>query len=218
MISHPSQPIVFQSVGIQLILAILLICTLFISGCIDPQFCPPDKTTTDLVQDSEGKVMIRELANPISDEVEFSLIIRSVITNNPFVCTAYMADGQNHTPVEKVKELYIARIEYVDANGTYVGSNEDTYYSFDGFNAGIEAIMANNRLSIAHGGIAMHDSDHDTYYATLQCHDPNGEIYFVTLSRDEIVLAAYSDEAIRTKVEKWANSVPSLKQKKATQA
>jgi len=33
------------------------------------------------------------------------------------------------------------------------------------------------------------------------CHDQNGELYNVTLSRDRVTLQSYSDDAIRTKVE-----------------
>jgi len=54
------------------------------------------------------------------------------------------------------------------------------------------------------------DSDTETYSATLKCHDPNGEIYQITLSRDKVNLTSYEDDAIRTKVETWADTVPEL--------
>ncbi len=54
------------------------------------------------------------------------------------------------------------------------------------------------------------DTDHESYSGTLKCHDPNGVLYFVTLSRDSVSLTSYSDDAIKTKVESWADSVPAL--------
>ena len=60
------------------------------------------------------------------------------------------------------------------------------------------------------GGTSVRDSEHETYSATLKCHDPNGELYFVNFSRDQITLNSYEDDAIRTKVETWADTVPAL--------
>jgi hypothetical protein len=45
---------------------------------------------------------------------------------------------------------------------------------------------------------------------TLKCHDPSGEIYMVNLTRTRVSLTSYSDEAIRAKVETWADGVPAL--------
>lgn len=72
--------------------------------------------------------------------------------------------------------------------------------------------MADNRLALAHGGIAVHNSSYDSYDATLGCHDPHGEIYILTFSREGFTLAAYSDDTIRKKVESWADRIPSLKE------
>jgi len=45
---------------------------------------------------------------------------------------------------------------------------------------------------------------------TLKCHDPNGELYNVTFSRDRVTVQSYSDDAILAKVETWADTVPAL--------
>jgi hypothetical protein len=58
--------------------------------------------------------------------------------------------------------------------------------------------------------VPVHDEESDSYTATLKCHDQNGELYNVTLSRDRVTLQSYSDDAIRTKVETWADTVPQL--------
>jgi len=46
----------------------------------------------------------------------------------------------------------------------------------------------------------------------LRCHDANDELYYLTFSRDEVVLAAYSDDAIRARFEAWDDKIPPLAQ------
>jgi len=60
------------------------------------------------------------------------------------------------------------------------------------------------------GGDAVRDSDSESYSCTLKCHDANGEVYYVTLARDQVRISSYSDDAIRTRVETWADTVPAL--------
>ncbi|MCK9592268.1 MAG: hypothetical protein M0Q91_09715 [Methanoregula sp.] len=59
----------------------------------------------DFVQRSTVKSAVRQLANPIADVAAFNMIVQSVITGNPFACTAYESAGVNHAPVEKTKEV-----------------------------------------------------------------------------------------------------------------
>jgi len=164
----------------------------------------------DFIQSNEVKTAVRKLANPIADADAFNTIIQAVITGNPFGCIAYMSGGTSHGPVEKSKEAYTARIVYEDTNAKNVGTATDRFGTLAGFNAGIAATLANAALSAAHGGSASRDTEHDSYSVTLKCHDPNGELYFVTLTRKQVTLTSFSDDAIRTKVETWADSVPAL--------
>ena len=76
--------------------------------------------------------------------------------------------------------------------------------------AGAAALLASAPLTAAHGGMPARDSDSETFSATLKCSDPNGEIYNVTIGRERISLTSYEDDAIRAKVETWADSVPAL--------
>ena len=46
--------------------------------------------------------------------------------------------------------------------------------------------------------------------AGLADHDAGGEVYMVNFSRQRISITSYSDDAIRTKVETWADTVPAL--------
>jgi len=164
----------------------------------------------DFVQKTTIKSAVRTLASPIADVAAFNTIVQSVITDNPFACTAYETSGVNHQPVEKSKENYVAKIIYQDTDAKTVGNQSGRFDTIAGFNAGATALLASTALSAAHGGTAIHDLAHDTYSATLKCHDVNGEIYMVTFGRDSISLTSYSDDAIRTRVETWADTVTAL--------
>ena len=164
----------------------------------------------DFVQNSQSKNAVRTLANPIADVTAFNTIVQSVITDNPFACVSYMTAGTNHAPVEKTRESYSARIAYEDANAKNVGTGSHRFNTLAGFTAGVPAVLAAAAVSTAHGGTALHDAGTDAFTATLRCHDANGELYNVTFSRDRVSITSYSDEAIRTAVETWADTVPAL--------
>lgn len=193
------------------VFAIFLIFFLLISGCVSFSKNSPLKTTmSDLGQDAQAKIVVRELANPITDVSTFNMIVQSVITDNPFACVGYTSDGKTYDPIEKIKEVYTARILYKDNNGSIVDTREVTFNSYAEYESGVTAIPSITQTTAVHGGIAIHDQKFDLYDATLQCHDPNGEIYNVVFTRDDVILAGYSDDSIRTKFETWANTVSSL--------
>jgi hypothetical protein len=79
-----------------------------------------------------------------------------------------------------------------------------------GFNATVTEILADAGLATAMGGDAVRDADSENYSCTLKCHDANGEVYYVTFARDQVRISSYSDDAIRTRVETWADTVPAL--------
>ena len=164
----------------------------------------------DFVQNSQTKSAIRELASPIEDVTTFNSIVQSVITDNPFACVSYMTAGVTHDPVEKTRESYTAKVVYQDGEAKTVGNDSCKFSTTAGFTAGITALAASTALIAAHGGTAIHDEDNDTYSATIRCHDPNGELFNITFSRTRLSLTSYSDEAIRTKVETWADTVAAL--------
>jgi hypothetical protein len=164
----------------------------------------------DFVQNSQTKNAVRILASPIADVAAFNLIVQSVITDNPFACVAYMTAGTNHAPVEKTRESYTARINYEDGDAKNVGTCSHRFNTLAGFSAGVTALLAAAAVTTAHAGTAVHDQADDAFSATLRCHDANGELYMVNFSRDRVTLTSYSDEAIRTSVETWADTVPAL--------
>ncbi len=164
----------------------------------------------DFIQKTVVKTAVRELANPIADVSAFDAIVQAVITGNPFGCVAYTEAGVAHPPVEKSKETYVAKIVYQDTLAKSVGSQSGKFGTIDGFDAGAAALLANAALTAAHGGTPVRDPSSETYSATLRCRDPNGELYMVTIARDRVNLTSYSDDAIRTKVETWADTVAAL--------
>jgi len=167
-------------------------------------------TMADFVQKTTVKSAVRKLATPIADVTAFNTIVQSVITDNPFACTTYESGGVNHAAVEKSRESYVAKVIYQDTDAKSVGSESGKFNSVAGFNAGATALLASTALATAHAGTAVRDAADETYSATLKCHDANGEIYMVTFGRGSVSITSYSDDAIRTKVETWADTVAAL--------
>ena len=164
----------------------------------------------DFTQNTTVKSAVRNLASPITDVAAFNAMIQSVILNNPFGCVSYMNSGVNHPPVEKTRETYTAKFVYQDAEAKRVGAGSEMYDSVAGFNAGISSVLSNSANVTAHRGSVVRDEEADMYAVTLKCHDPNGEMYNVSLSRNRVTISSYSDDAIRIRVETWADGVPAL--------
>ncbi len=164
----------------------------------------------DFIQKTTVKTAQRTLAAQIEDVAAFDAIVASVLATNPFGCVEYMTAGVTHPAVEKTREGYVAKVVYQDTEAKTVGNDSSKFDTIAGFTAGAAAILADTDLAAAHGGTAVRDLGNETYSATLKCHDPNGELYFVNFSRESVSLTSYSDDAIRTKVETWADTVPAL--------
>jgi len=164
----------------------------------------------DFVQKSTVKSAVRKLASPIADVAAFNTIVQSVISDNPFVCTSYESAGVTHAPVEKTREAYVAKVVYQDTDAKSVGTESGKFNTIAGFNTGATALLASAALTAAHAGTPVRDAGNETYSATLKCHDSNGEIYTVTFGRQSVSISSYSDDAIRTSVETWADTVAAL--------
>ena len=78
------------------------------------------------------------------------------------------------------------------------------------FNTNVSTIVANAAHSAAMGGTPSHDSSEDKFSCTLRCHDSNGELYIVALSRDKIRLSSFEADTIRTCLDSWADTIPAL--------
>jgi hypothetical protein len=47
---------------------------------------------------------------PFPDVMAFDAVVRSLILNNPLGCTSYRSVKKHHPPVEKVREMYTAKL------------------------------------------------------------------------------------------------------------
>lgn len=154
------------------------------------------------------KSVSRRLKIAFPDITAFDTVIRSLILKNPLGCTSYRSVRKTHPPVEKVREMYTAKFVYEDAKGRRIGTGQDMYNSVAGYQYGIAAVISNMANVAAHGGKARHLPEADLYSVIVKCHDQNGELYFISITRDRLTLASYTDDGIRERVEAWAGTVP----------
>jgi hypothetical protein len=164
-----------------------------------------DFTTTNTIRSAT-----RKLAAPLADVTAFDNLVQGVITNNPFGCTIYNQGGADHPPVERSKQGYTVRVLYLDGSGKNVAIVTVRAPTISAFTAAANQLMANNTLATSLGGTPFRDTNNEKFAATLRCHDANGEIYFVNFSREQVTLTSFSDDAIRSRVETWADTVAAL--------
>jgi len=157
------------------------------------------------------KSAVRRLKDPFPDVMAFNAVVRSLILKNTLDCTSYRSAKKHYPPIQKVREMYTAKFVYMDAKGKRIGSGSDVYNSIDGYQNGIAAVISNMANTAAHGGKVKHIPGTDLFSVTLKCHDPDGEIYFLSIARDRVTLSSYEDEGIRTRVESWADGVPAMR-------
>jgi hypothetical protein len=105
---------------------------------------------------------------------------------------------------------YTARILYKNANAKTIALITVRAPTIASFTNVANLILAYTPITTALGGTPARDADNERFAVTLKCHDANGEIYFVNFSRDLVTLTSFSDEAIRSRVETWADTVPAL--------
>ncbi|MFA5331598.1 MAG: hypothetical protein WC342_04390 [Methanoregula sp.] len=150
------------------------------------------------------------LKRPIADIGEFERITRSFLLTNPLGCTSYRSARKNHPPVEKVREMYTAKFVYLNAKKKRIGAAIDMYDSVEGYETGIAAVISNVANNLSHRGTVKHRPDDDLFSVAIRCHDPNGEVYAVSIARNRITVSSYADDAIRKKVEAWVGTMPGL--------
>lgn len=153
---------------------------------------------------------MHELKHPIRDIAAFSAVVQAIPTGNPLSCTSYYTTKKNFPPIMPVRERYTAKFVYLDRNGKQVGTSSEVYDSLEGYETGIASMITNMANIASHRGKVKHIRESDLFSVTLKCHDPSGEIYFLSLARDKITVSSYTNDAIRKRVEGWADSVPEL--------
>ena len=165
----------------------------------------------DFVQTTVNKTAVRDLAVPIADVTSFNNLVQSVIDDNPFGCVGYTgADGQTIDPIVRNREHYTAKVNFLDGEGKRVGTVSLQSPTIAAFEANAAEVLANAALEAAMGGEAVRDFGRESYYAQLKCHDPTGDDYYVTFTRKTVRISSYQDDAIKEKIETWADLVPVL--------
>lgn len=164
----------------------------------------------DFTTSNTTKSAIRKIVEPLADVTAFNNIVQGVITNNPFQCVSYNASGVNHPPVEKSKEGYTARILYQDADAKVVALITVRAPTIAAFTSVANKIYGDTDIATALGGTPVRDLENEKYAATLRCRDVNSELYYVNFSRDQVTLTSFSDDAIKSKVETWADTITAL--------
>ena len=145
------------------------------------------------------------LDRPFADIGSFTAVIQDLILKNPLGCTSYRTAGTHHPPVMKVRERYTAKFVYEDTAKKQIGSSSEVYNSVEGYEDGIHAVMANMANIGAHRGRVRHIPGADRFTVILKCHDAGGELFFLSLARDRITVASYTDEGIRRNVAQWTD-------------
>jgi len=153
---------------------------------------------------------MRQLKTLIPDVRTFTSVVRMLVVQNPLGCTAYYARKRAFPPVMPVRERYTAKFVYYNGDGKQVGTSSEVYDSAEGYETGSAAMITNMANIAAHRGRATHRRDADLFSVILKCHDCLQGFYFVTISRDRITVSSFMDQAIRRRVEEWADSVPEL--------
>ena len=164
----------------------------------------------DFETKSTTKSAVRKLAEPLADVTAFDNLVQGVITNNPYQCTTYNQGGSDHPPVERSKQGYTVRIVYQDGTAKTVALITVRAPTIAAFTAAANHLVANTQLATALGGTPFRDTAGEKFATTLRCHDANGEIYFVNFSREQVTLTSFSDDAIRSRVETWADTITAL--------
>ncbi|WFN33448.1 hypothetical protein L1S32_06195 [Methanogenium sp. S4BF] len=164
----------------------------------------------DFIQTTNTRSAVRDLSVPIANITTFDALVQDIIDTNPFGCTAYVEQGVTIDPVVRSKEAYDAKIVYENLEADTVGDLSVRVASVTAFGTAAAHVMADGDLATAIGGTPSRNTAKDTFSCRLKCHDPNGEIYYVTLSRSKVRISSYADDAIRTTVEAWADGIPEL--------
>jgi len=113
-------------------------------------------------------------------------------------------------PVAKTRESDGARIAYEDDEASTVGTISIRAPSPAAFATIKSELLADAEITAAMGGDPVNLADRETYSVTVRCHDPSGEIYYLTFTRDQVRITSYESDTILTLVEQWADTVPAL--------
>jgi hypothetical protein len=164
----------------------------------------------DFIEIAVTKTAIRELTSPIADATAFKAIIDAVIQDNPWGCTDYVESNMTVPGIFRNRQAYSQRVLYQDSDGGRAGTVTVKGATIEGTDAATAEIFGDAVVANALVGEPVREAAPATFSCKLRCHDPSGEVYFVTFSRDAVRITSYQDDAILEKVDAWADAVPAL--------
>ncbi len=156
------------------------------------------------------KSAVRTLPTEIPTLAAFTEVVDDILTTNPFACTDYEVGGVSHDGVEKTRESYTARFVYEDLEAETIGTTAVKCPTVAAYNGVVTAVPAATAINTAIGATGVHVLDDDTFSATIKCHDANGELYNVGITRSAVTVSGYEADAILAAIETWADAVPAL--------
>ena len=166
-----------------------------------------ETTMADFITATTTRTAVRDLAAPIADLSTFVTLVQEILDTNPWGCTSYPSAGQTLPGIAKSREYYSGRIVYENTEAKAVGQISVKAPTAAAFNANVSTVIATAALGTAMGGTPSHDSSEDKFSCTLRCHDSNGELYTVSLTREKVRLSSFEADSIRTSLETWADTV-----------
>ena len=156
------------------------------------------------------KSAVRTLPTEIPTLAAFTEIVDDILTTNPFGCTDYEVGGVGHDGVEKSRESYTARFAYENLEAVTIDTTAVRCPTATVYGSVVTAVPAATAINTAIGATAVHVLDDDTFSATIKCHDANGELYNVGITRSAVTVSGYEADAILAAIETWADAVPAL--------
>ena len=164
----------------------------------------------DFTPRSVVKSAVRTLPTEIATLAAFTEVVDDILTTNPFGCTDYEVGGVVHDGVEKSRESYTARFAYEDLEAVTIGTTAVKCPTATAYGSVVTAVPAATAINTAIGATAVHVLDDDTFSATIKCHDANGELYNVGITRSAVTVSGYEADAILAVIETWADTMPAL--------
>ena len=113
-------------------------------------------------------------------------------------------------PVSITKELYTEKIEYEDTNGKVIETISISAPTVAGFGDALTEVLGNSDIETVIGGAPTHKPLGDKHSKTLKSCHTDGDIYSVTFTRDRVRVRAYSNDAILSTLETWADGIAAL--------
>ena len=164
----------------------------------------------DFVPATITKSAVRNLHDPHTTISSFNTLISTIVGTNPWGCIAYTQGGAAMPPVAITKQIYSGKINYENASGKVIGSIAVNAPTVTGFTNATDSLAADVEYEGFLDGTAIRKPLEDRFSVTLRCCHVDGDVYNVTFTRDKVRVSGYSNDAILTTLETWADGVAAL--------